>query len=179
MFTWPQLQEARLEANPEKLWTLNEMERTGGEPDVVVTTKTANSSFMTVPRKSEGRRSLCYDREALDARKENKPKDSALDMAGAMGIELLTEDQYRELQRLGNFDTKTSSWVKHLLRSENSEAPSFVIAATTQSSCITTARNLTTPPEDSAAASESKRSRGVSPGLTGKLPSGAGFALNF
>ena len=109
---WPKLQ-ARLEANPEKLWTLNEMERTGGEPDVVSHDKNGEFIFYDCSAESpNGRRSLCYDRAALDARKENKPKGNALEMAAAMGIELLTEEQYRELQRLGNFDTKTSSWVK-------------------------------------------------------------------
>jgi len=109
---WAQLQ-ARLEANPEKLWTLNEMERTGGEPDVVSHDKHGEFIFYDCSAESpNGRRSLCYDRAALDARKENKPKGSALDMEGAMSIELLSEEQYRELQRLGKYDTKTSSWVK-------------------------------------------------------------------
>ena len=109
---WAQLQ-ARLEANPEKLWTLNEMERTGGEPDVVSHDKNGEFMFYDCSAESpNGRRSLCYDRAALDARKENKPKGSALDMAAAMSIELLSEEEYRELQRLGKFDTKTSSWVK-------------------------------------------------------------------
>jgi hypothetical protein len=110
---WPNLQ-ARLEGNPEKLWSLNEMERTGGEPDVVSQDKrTGEYIFYDCSAESpSGRRSLCYDRAALDARKENKPKGSALDMAAAMSIELLSEEQYRELQRLGKFDTKTSSWVK-------------------------------------------------------------------
>ena len=110
---WAEVQ-AKLEANPEKLWSLNEMERTGGEPDVVgQDKKTGEYIFYDCSAESpKGRRSLCYDREALDSRKENKPKDSAIDMAAAMGIELLTEEQYRELQKLGNFDTKTSSWVK-------------------------------------------------------------------
>jgi len=105
---------ARLEADPEKLWSLNEMERTGGEPDVVGhDAKTGEYIFYDCSAESpKGRRSLCYDREALEARKENKPENSALDMAAAMGIEILNEEQYRELQRLGNFDTKTSSWVK-------------------------------------------------------------------
>ena len=105
---------ARLEANAEKLWSLHEMERTGGEPDVVShDKKTGEYIFYDCSAESpKGRRSLCYDRAALDARKENKPKGSALDMAGAMSIELLTEEQYRELQRLGSFDTKTSSWVQ-------------------------------------------------------------------
>jgi|SRR5579862_3563156 len=106
--------EAKLEANPQKLWSLNEMERTGGEPDVVGhDNKTSEFIFYDCAAESpKGRRSLCYDREALDSRKENKPKGSATDMAAAIGVELLTEEQYRELQKLGNFDTKTSSWVK-------------------------------------------------------------------
>ena len=105
---------AKLEANTEKLWSLNEMERTGGEPDVVGhDKKTGEYIFYDCSAESpKGRRSVCYDREALEARKEHKPKDSAIDMAATMGIELLTEEQYRELQKLGNFDTKTSSWVK-------------------------------------------------------------------
>ena len=106
--------EAKLKANAEKLWSLDEMERTGGEPDVVGhDKKTGEYVFYDCSAETpKGRISLCYDREALDARKEHKPKDSALDMAAAMGIELLTEEQYRELQKLGEFDTKTSSWVK-------------------------------------------------------------------
>jgi Protein of unknown function (DUF4256) len=110
---WPNLQ-AKLEATPEKLWSLNEMERTGGEPDVVSHGKqTAEYIFYDCSAESpKGRRSLCYDRAALDARKENKPKGNALEMAEAIGIELLTEEQYRELQRLGTFDSKTSSWIK-------------------------------------------------------------------
>ena len=110
---WAKVQ-ARLEANPEKLWSLQEMETTGGEPDVIGHDKgTGEYIFYDCSTESpKGRRSVCYDREALEARKENKPKDSAVNMATAMGIELLTEEQYRELQRLGEFDTKTSSWVK-------------------------------------------------------------------
>jgi hypothetical protein len=98
----------------EKLWSLHEMERTGGEPDVVGhDEKTGKYFFYDCSAESpKGRRSLCYDREALESRKEYKPENSAIDMAAAMGIELLTEEQYRELQKLGNFDTKTSSWVK-------------------------------------------------------------------
>jgi hypothetical protein len=105
---------AKLEAKAEKLWSLHEMERTGGEPDVVGhDKKTGECIFFDCSAESpNGRRSLCYDREALDSRKEHKPKDSAMDMAAAMGIELLTEEQYRELQTLGEFDTKTSSWLK-------------------------------------------------------------------
>jgi len=110
---WSQVR-AKLDANAEKLWSLSEMERTGGEPDVVGhDKKTGEYIFYDCAEESpKGRRSLCYDREALDSRKENKPKGSAMDMAAAMGTELLTEEQYRELQKLGNFDTKTSSWVK-------------------------------------------------------------------
>jgi hypothetical protein len=109
---WTEVQ-AKLEANAEKLWSVSEMERTGGEPDVVGhDKKTGEYSFYDCSEESpKPRRSLCYDREALDSRKENKPKGSAADMASAMGVELLTEEQYRELQRLGEFDTKTSSWV--------------------------------------------------------------------
>jgi hypothetical protein len=105
---------ARLEANPEKLWSLHEMERTGGEPDLVGRDERTGEYilFDCSPETPNGRTSVCYDREGLDSRKEHKPKNSALDMAAAMGIELLTEAQYREMQRLGNFDTKTSSWVK-------------------------------------------------------------------
>jgi hypothetical protein len=110
---WAKVQ-AKLEANSEKLWSLNEMEATGGEPDVVAfNKKTGEYVFYDCSAESpKGRRSLCYDREALNARKEHKPKDSAIDMATAIGIELLTEEQYRELQKLGEFDLKTSSWVQ-------------------------------------------------------------------
>jgi uncharacterized protein DUF4256 len=110
---WAKIQ-AKLEDNAEKLWSLNEMERTGGEPDVVGHDKnTGEYIFYDCSSESpKGRRSLCYDREGLESRKEHKPADSALGMAAAMGIELLTEKQYRELQKLGDFDTKTSSWVK-------------------------------------------------------------------
>ncbi|HEX8279489.1 MAG TPA: DUF4256 domain-containing protein [Segetibacter sp.] len=110
---WAKVQ-AKLEANIEKLWSLNEMERTGGEPDVVgVDNNTGEYIFYDCSAESpKERRSLCYDREALDSRKEHKPADSAINMAATLGIELLTEEQYRELQTLGKFDTKTSSWVK-------------------------------------------------------------------
>lgn len=106
--------EAKLEADTEKLWSLNEMETTGGEPDVVgYDKKTSEYIFYDCSDETpKGRRSICYDREALESRKENKPKNSALDMAAAMGVEILTEEQYRELQKLGEFDTKTSSWVE-------------------------------------------------------------------
>jgi hypothetical protein len=110
---WAKVQ-ARLEANAGKLWSLSEMERTGGEPDVIGhDKKTGEYIFYDCSAESpRGRRSVCYDREALESRKEHKPQASAIDLAAAMGIELLTEEQYRELQKLGNFDTKTSSWVE-------------------------------------------------------------------
>ncbi|GMV90618.1 MAG: hypothetical protein AMXMBFR82_03960 [Candidatus Hydrogenedentota bacterium] len=110
---WAKVQ-ARLEKNPAKLWSLHEMERTGGEPDVVGhDSKSGEFTFYDCSAESPtGRRSLCFDREALNARKEHKPKDSAMDMAAAMGIELLAEDEYRALQKLGEFDVKTSSWVQ-------------------------------------------------------------------
>jgi len=109
---WSRVQ-ARLEANTDKLWSLDEMEGTGGEPDVVgQDKKTGEYIFYDCSLESpKERRSLCYDRKALDSRKENKPKNSAMDMATSMGIELFTEEQYRDLQNLGNFDTKTSSWI--------------------------------------------------------------------
>ena len=110
---WAEVQ-SKLEGNKEKLWSLNEMERTGGEPDIVGLDKTTGEYIFydCSPESPKGRRSICYDREALESRKENKPGNSVMDMADAMGIDLLTVDQYRELQTLGNFDSKTSSWVK-------------------------------------------------------------------
>lgn len=110
---WTKVQ-AKLEASKEKLWSLNEMEATGGEPDIVDFDKKTNEFifFDCSAESPAGRRSFCYDREALNSRKEHKPKNSVLDAAREMGIELLTEEQYRDLQQLGNFDTKTSSWVK-------------------------------------------------------------------
>jgi hypothetical protein len=110
---WAKVQ-ARLDTNAEKLWSLSEMEQTGGEPDVVDhNKKTGEYIFYDCSAESpKGRRSFCYDREALQSRKENKPKDNAVDAAAAMGIELLTEEEYRKLQNLGEFDTKTSNWVK-------------------------------------------------------------------
>ena len=110
---WANVQ-ARLEARSEKLWSLNEMERTGGEPDVVGHDKKPGEYiFYDCSAESpKGRRSVCYDREGQEARKEHKPENNAIDMAAAMGIELLTEEEYRELQKLGSFDSKTSSWVK-------------------------------------------------------------------
>jgi len=109
---WDKVQE-KLEIHPEKLWSLNEMENTGGEPDVVaLDEKTGEYLFCDCASESpKGRRSLCYDREALDSRKEFKPENSAIDLASEMGIEILTEEEYRELQQLGKFDTKTSSWI--------------------------------------------------------------------
>jgi hypothetical protein len=110
---WAKVQ-AKLEASAEKLWTLNEMERTGGEPDVVGhDKKTGEYVFYDCsPESPKGRTSVCYDREGLESRKEHRPKNTAMDMAAAMGIELLTEEEYLGLQKLGDFDTKTSSWVK-------------------------------------------------------------------
>lgn len=110
---WGDIQ-TRLEASPQKLWSLSEMERTGGEPDVVGQDQTSGEYifFDCSAETPSGRRNLCYDRQALDARKEHKPADSAIDMAAAMGIELLTEELYKQLQALGKFDTKTSSWLR-------------------------------------------------------------------
>jgi hypothetical protein len=112
-FEWAKVQ-VKLEANTEKLWSLGEMDATGGEPDVVgFNSKTGEYIFYDCSAESPiGRRNICYDREAQEARKKHKPENNAIDMAAVMGIELLTEEQYRELQKLGNFDTKTSSWVK-------------------------------------------------------------------
>jgi hypothetical protein len=109
---WSEVQ-AKLESQAEKLWSLNEMERSGGEPDVVGRDeKTGEYIFYDCSAESpKGRRSLCYDREALDLRKDNKPENNAIEVAAAMGVETLTEEQYRELQKTGNFDTKTSSWI--------------------------------------------------------------------
>lgn len=110
---WDQVK-TRLEANPDKLWSLEEMEISGGEPDVInFDTKTGELTFYDCASESpKGRRSISYDREGLESRKEHKPKNSAMDMAADMGIEMLSEEQYRELQGLGDFDTKTSSWLK-------------------------------------------------------------------
>lgn len=110
---WDKIQ-AKLEANPEKIWSLHEMESTGGEPDVVGYDETKDEYifFDCSAESPKGRRSVCYDREALESRKKHKPENSAVDMANAMGIEMLTEEQYRALQELGQFDLKTSSWVQ-------------------------------------------------------------------
>lgn len=111
--SWAKVQ-TRLEAHPDKLWSLSEMETSGGEPDVVGQDKSTGEYifFDCSPESPKGRTSVCYDRAALDSRKEHKPKTSAVDLAAAMGIELLTEEQYRMLQTLGDFDTKTSSWIR-------------------------------------------------------------------
>jgi hypothetical protein len=110
---WATIQ-SKLEANPVKLWSLNAMEKSGGEPDVIGYNKTTDEYFFCdcSSESPKGRRSFCYDKKALESRKENKPENNAIDMAASIGIELLTEEQYRELQQLGNFDLKTSSWVK-------------------------------------------------------------------
>ena len=110
---WPEMQ-SRLEVSPGKLWSLNEMERTGGEPDVAGYDKKSGEYIFYdfSPESPAGRRNVCYDREALEARKSFKPSGSAVDLATTMGIDLLTEEQYRELQKLGSFDTKTSSWIR-------------------------------------------------------------------
>jgi hypothetical protein len=110
---WDKVQ-AKLLINPEKIWSLNEMEATGGEPDVVSYDESTNEYvfFDCAPESPKGRRSYCYDRQALASRKDYPPKNNVLDVAAAMGIELLSEQEYRELQKLGNFDTKTSSWIK-------------------------------------------------------------------
>lgn len=111
---WAQVQ-AKLESNPEKMWSLHEMEISGGEPDVILALGNKKSELVFCDCSSEspkGRRSICYDPEALESRKEHKPKHSAIGLADEMGIEILTEEQYRELQKVGKFDTKTSSWVK-------------------------------------------------------------------
>ena len=110
---WAKVQ-ARLEANPDQLWSLNEMERTGGQPDLVgLDKKSGEYVFYDCSAESpQGRRSVCYDRAGLESRKAHKPENNAVDMASALGIELLTEEQYRKLQQLGEFDTKTSSWLQ-------------------------------------------------------------------
>ena len=109
---WIEVQ-AKIAANPDKLWSLNEMEKTGGEPDVIGFDKAMNENIFCdcSDESPKGRRSICYDREGLESRKEHKPENTAVDMAAAMGVEMLTEDQYRKLQELGEFDTKTSSWL--------------------------------------------------------------------
>lgn len=155
---WIQVQ-ARLTANTEKLWSLNEMERTGGEPDVVgYDKKTGEYIFYDCSTESPtGRRSVCYDREGLESRKKNKPENNAIDMAASMGIELLTEEQYRALQELEDFDMKTSSWVQTPPNiRELGGALFFAIFVSGTSSCITTVRPLTMLLEGSAARLRSK-----------------------
>jgi hypothetical protein len=143
---WDDVQ-ARLKADPAKAWSLYEMERTGGEPDVVDHDKeTGEYVFYDCSAESpKGRRSVCYDREALESRKEHRPANSAVDMAAAMGIELLTEEQYRELQKYGDFDIKTSSWVKTPAEIRSSVVLSFVTAAITLYLCTTMVLNHIMP----------------------------------
>lgn len=144
---WSDVQ-AKLDNNAEKLLVINEMEVTGGEPDVVLYNNTHEYIFVDCSAESpKGRRSVCYDREALAGRKENKPDNSAIDMAYEMGIEILTEEQYRELQKFGIFDTKTSSWVKTLNALENKAALYFVIVATIQSLYTIIVQSLITASE--------------------------------
>lgn len=154
---WAKVQ-AKLEANTEKLWALNQMEKTGGEPDVVGhDIKAGEYIFYDCSAESpKGRRSVCYDREGQESRKEYKPENNAIDTAAVMGIELLTEEQYRELQKLGNFDTKTSSWVKTPSEIRKLGGASLLISATAMSSCITTVHPLTMLLEDSVACLGSK-----------------------
>ena len=167
---WLEIQ-AKLEASPEKLWSLSEMERTGGEPDVVGRDKkTGKFIFCDCSAESpKGRRSLCYDREALESRRQRKPNNNALDTAAAMGIELLTEDQYREYKDLERSTRKPRAGSEHLRKSENSGAPSFVIAVTTLCSSITTARSLTMPPEPSGLAQGLKLGTGASTKVQSKV----------
>jgi hypothetical protein len=143
---WAKVQE-KLEVDVKKLWSLNEMERTGGEPDVVGhDKKTGEYIFYDCSAESPGgRRSICYDRTALESRKEHKPANNAMDMAADMGTELLTEEQYRELQQLGDFDTKTSSWVKTPADIRKLGGAILLISATAMSSCITTEQSLIMP----------------------------------
>ncbi|CAM5204097.1 hypothetical protein LSPH26S_03955 [Lysinibacillus sphaericus] len=138
---WTSVQ-AKLETKAEKLWSLNEMESTGGEPDVVgYDENTGEFIFYDCATESpKGRRSVCYDREALESRKKHQPENTAIDMATAMGIELLTEEQYRALQELGTFDLKTSSWVQTPANIRKLGGPSSVIVATIQSLCTTMER---------------------------------------
>ena len=154
---WAKLK-TKLEAKTEKLWSLSEMERTGGEPDVVgQDKKTGEYIFWDCSAETPtGRTSVCYDREGLESRKENRPKNTAMDMAAAMGIELLTEEQYLELQKFGDFDTKTSSWVKTPSDIRKLGGALYCVAATAASSWVTTARSLTTPPGRSVARYGSK-----------------------
>jgi hypothetical protein len=149
---WAKVQ-AKLEAAPEKLWSLSEMERTGGEPDIVGYDKATGDYIFydCSPESPKGRRSLCYDRAALDSRKEFKPENSAIDLATAMGIEILNEDQYRELQQLGSFDLKTSSWIKTPEKIRKLAAVFFAIAGTTPFLSTIMEPNLTMLPGASGA----------------------------
>ena len=149
---WDKVQ-AKLEANTEKLWSLNEMEKTGGEPDVVGHDKKKDEYiFYDCSAESpKGRRSVCYDREALESRKKHKPENNAIDMATAIGIELLTEEQYRALQKLGNFDMKTSSWVQTPSDIRELGGALFCDRRYDTSSCTTMEQNPTMLPEVSAA----------------------------
>ena len=149
---WAKVQ-AKLAANTEKLWSLNEMERTGGEPDVFGHDKKKGEYvFYDCSAESpKGRTSVCYDREGLESRKEHKPKNNAMDMAAAMGIELLTEEQYLELQKLGEFDTKTSSWVKTPADIRKLGGALYCDRPTAASSWVTTVPSLTIAPGRSGA----------------------------
>ncbi len=149
---WAKVQ-AKLEAGAEKLWSLLELDRTGGEPDVVGHDKGTGEHGLcdSSPVSPKGRTSVCCDREGLESRTEHRPRASALDMAAAVGIELLTEEQNLELRKLGEFDTKTSSRVETPPKSENSAADSIVTAATAASSWVKTVRSLTTAPGRSVA----------------------------
>jgi len=146
---WKNIQ-PKLERRPAKLWSLNEMEQTGGQPDVVSYDHEADKLifFDCSPESPEGRRRVCYDREALESRTKHKPEQNAVDMAGEMGIELLTEDQYRKLQQLGDFDTKTSSWLKTPRIFGSAAAPYLVIFVTDILLSITTEHNLIMRAED-------------------------------
>jgi len=139
---WAKVQ-AKLETDAGKLWCLNEMEMTGGEPDVVGYDKKAGEYIFydCAAESPKGRRNVCYDHEALEARKQHKPGDSAVNMAANMGIELLTEEQYRELQKLGNFDAKTQSWIMTPADIRKLGAPCFAIAVTIMYLCIITVQN--------------------------------------
>src|SRR5690625_1322012 len=149
---WDEIQ-TKLDANIEKLWSLNEMERTGGEPDVIDYDKKTNEYIFydCSPESPIGRRSVCYDREALESRKKYKPENNAMDMATAMDIEILTEEQYRALQKLENIDMKTSSWVQTPSDIRGLGGAFFVIIATDTSSCTIMVHPLTMVPEGSVA----------------------------
>lgn len=155
--------QARLEADLGKLWSLHELEKTGGEPDVLGHDKKTGEYlfFDRSPESPKGRGAVCCDRAALDSRKEFKPKTSAIDMATAMGVDLLTEEKYHQLQKLGEFDLKTTTWVKPRRRFASSAAASSAIAVTAGSSSATTANNPTTAPAASAPHSRSRPEIGI------------------